>query len=71
MNETIALYCMIVLGGTRSIPGIMLGVLLLQVLPEVLRAYSVYRMLIYGFALALLAIFRPASLISSGAPHRE
>ena len=66
MNETIALYCMIVLGGTRSIPGIMLGVLLLQVLPEVLRAYSVYRMLIYGFALALLAIFRPQGLISSG-----
>lgn len=66
MNETIVLYCMIVLGGTRSIPGIMLGVLLLQVLPEVLRAYSVYRMLIYGFALVLLAIFRPQGLIGTG-----
>lgn len=66
MNETIALYCMIVLGGARSIPGIMLGVLLLQVLPEVLRAYSVYRMLIYGFALALLAIFRPQGLVHTG-----
>lgn len=66
MTETIALYCMIVLGGARSIPGIMLGVLLLQVLPEVLRAYSVYRMLIYGFALALLAIFRPQGLVGTG-----
>ena len=66
MSETIALYCMLVLGGTRSVPGIMLGVLLLQVLPEVLRAYSVYRMLIYGFALVLLAIFRPQGLIATG-----
>lgn len=66
MNETIALYCMIVLGGARSMPGIMLGVLLLQVLPEMLRAYSVYRMLIYGFALALLAIFRPQGLVDTG-----
>ncbi|NMB44816.1 MAG: ATP-binding cassette domain-containing protein [Firmicutes bacterium] len=66
MNETIVLYCMIVLGGARSVPGIMLGVLLLQVLPEALRAYSVYRMLIYGFALALLAIFRPQGLIGIG-----
>ena len=66
MTETITLYCMIVLGGVRSVPGIMLGVLLLQVLPEALRAYSVYRMLIYGFALTLLAIFRPQGLVGVG-----
>ncbi|OPZ65116.1 MAG: High-affinity branched-chain amino acid transport ATP-binding protein LivF [Firmicutes bacterium ADurb.Bin506] len=68
MSETIALYCMIILGGTRSIPGIMLGVLLLQSLPELLRAYSVYRMLIYGAALVLLAIFRPQGLFPAGEP---
>ena len=66
MSETIALYCMAILGGIRSIPGIMLGVLILQVLPEVLRAYSIYRMLIYGFALVLLAVFRPQGLIGQG-----
>jgi branched-chain amino acid transport system ATP-binding protein len=66
MSETIALYCMAILGGIRSIPGIMLGVLVLQVLPEVLRAYSIYRMLIYGFALVLLAVFRPQGLIAQG-----
>lgn len=68
MSETIALYCMIILGGTRSIPGIMLGVLALQSLPELLRAYSVYRMLIYGLALVLLAIFRPQGLFPAGEP---
>ncbi len=66
MTELITLYCMVVLGGVRSVPGIMLGVLLLQVLPEALRAYSIYRMLIYGLALVLLAIFRPQGLIGVG-----
>ena len=68
MAETISLYCMIILGGTRSIPGIMLGVLLLQALPELLRAYSVYRMLIYGVVLVLLAIFRPQGAFPMGEP---
>ena len=34
----------------------------LVVIPELLRAYSIYRMLIYGFALVLLAIYRPQGL---------
>ena len=68
MSETISLYCMMILGGTRSIPGIMLGVLLLHALPEVLREFSVYRMLIYGFVLVLLAIFRPQGLFPQGEP---
>ncbi|MEA4884185.1 MAG: branched-chain amino acid ABC transporter ATP-binding protein/permease [Clostridia bacterium] len=66
MSETIALYCMAILGGIRSVPGIMLGVLLLQILPELLRAYSIYRMLIYGFSLVLLAVFRPQGLMAVG-----
>ena len=63
MQETITVYCMVVLGGLRSLPGLMLGVLGLVVIPELLRAYSIYRMLIYGFALVLLAIYRPQGLI--------
>ena len=46
----------------------MLGVLLLHALPEVLREFSVYRMLIYGFVLVLLAIFRPQGLFPQGEP---
>ena len=63
MQETITVYCMVVLGGLRSVPGIMLGVLVLIIIPEMLRAYSVYRMLIYGVALVFLAIYRPQGLI--------
>jgi len=67
MQETITVYCMVVLGGLRSLPGIMLGVLVLVIIPEMLRAYSIYRMLIYGVALVLLAIYRPEGLIPQSA----
>jgi branched-chain amino acid transport system permease protein len=61
--ETIAVYCMVIMGGMRSLPGLAAGVAALVVLPEVLRAYSVYRMLIYGIALVLLVVYRPQGLI--------
>ena len=67
MQETITVYCMVVLGGLRSLSGIMLGVLALIIIPEMLRAYSIYRMLIYGVALVLLAIYRPQGLIPQSA----
>lgn len=63
MAETITVYCMIILGGMRSLPGLVAGTAALVVLPEMLRAYSVYRMLIYGVALVLLVIYRPQGLI--------
>ncbi|MEW6229018.1 MAG: ATP-binding cassette domain-containing protein, partial [Bacillota bacterium] len=66
MTETIAVYCMIILGGMRSLPGVMVGPLVLVILPELLRAYSVYRMLIYGVALVLLVVYRPQGLLPAG-----
>ena len=63
MAETITVYCMIILGGLCSLPGLVMGAASLVVLPELLRAYSVYRMLIYGIALVLLVVYRPGGLI--------
>jgi len=63
MTETITVYCMIILGGLRSLPGLVAGTAALVMLPELLRAYSVYRMLIYGVALVLLVVYRPQGLI--------
>jgi branched-chain amino acid transport system permease protein len=34
-------------------------------LPEYFRAFSEYRMLIFGLVLVLMMVFRPAGLISS------
>jgi ABC-type branched-subunit amino acid transport system ATPase component/ABC-type branched-subunit amino acid transport system permease subunit len=62
MAETVSLYCMIILGGVRNLPGILVGVVALVVIPELLRGLTVYRMLIYGVTLVFLAVFRQQGL---------
>ena len=61
--ESAMVLCMVVLGGMGSIPGIILGVLALIALPEVLRDFESYRMLIFGSTMIIMMLFRPAGLI--------
>ena len=53
---------MVVLGGMGSMTGSVLTAILLSVIPEALRAFSQYRMLIYSIILVLMMIFRPIGL---------
>jgi branched-chain amino acid transport system permease protein len=84
--ESIMILCMIVLGGMGYIPGVILGAVLLTVLPEALRYVGdfqratlghVYvdpadlRMLLFGLALVLMMLFRPAGLMPSNRRKRE
>lgn len=64
--ESVLILCMVVLGGMGSIPGIILGALLLIALPEVFRDFQDYRMLAFGAALVVMMIFRPQGLLGSG-----
>ncbi len=61
--ESAMVLCMVVLGGMGSIPGIILGVAALIVLPEVFREFELYRMLVFGLAMVVMMLFRPAGLI--------
>ncbi len=63
LNELITLYCMVILGGAGNPKGTFLGVAVLVVVPELLRGYSVYRMLIYGLVLVVLMLVRPLGLL--------
>ncbi len=54
---------MVVLGGMGSITGVVLAALLLSLMPEYLRAFSEYRMLIFGMVMVLMMIFRPQGVI--------
>jgi branched-chain amino acid transport system permease protein len=63
--ESVMILCMVVLGGMGSIPGIILGALLLIALPEVFRDFQDYRMLAFGAALVLMMIFRPQGLLGA------
>ena len=67
--ETVIVLSMVVLGGMGSIPGVILGAALLIILPEVLRGFQDYRMLVFGGAMVLMMVFRPQGLI--GNPRRK
>lgn len=55
---------MVVLGGMGSISGVIIAAIILILAPEYLRAFSEYRMLIFGAIMVVMMIFRPQGLIS-------
>jgi len=86
LMESIMILCMIVLGGMGHIPGVIFGALLLTLLPEALRYTGdlqrnllgqIYvdpadlRMLLFGVALVMVMLYRPAGLIPSARRRQE
>ena len=85
--ESIMVLSMVVLGGMGNIWGVILGALLLSFVPELLRYTveplqrslfgklivepEVIRMLLFGLALMLMMLFRPAGLWPSKVRKRE
>ncbi|MEJ2641079.1 MAG: branched-chain amino acid ABC transporter permease [Desulfosarcinaceae bacterium] len=63
--ESIIILCVVVLGGMGSIVGVICGAAILILLPEYLRAFSEYRMLIFGVVLVMMMVFRPGGIISA------
>lgn len=62
--ESAIILSVVVLGGMGSIVGVIVGAMILILLPEYLRAFSDYRMLLFGATLTLMMVFRPQGLIS-------
>jgi len=63
--ESVIILCMVVLGGMGSVRGVILGASLLVILPEVMRQFALYRMLIFGAAMVVMMVLRPQGLIAS------
>lgn len=61
----------IVLGGMGSIPGVVLGSFALVGLPELLREFEEFRLLIYGGVLVALMILKPEGLLPEVRRRRE
>ncbi|MDY2981008.1 MAG: branched-chain amino acid ABC transporter permease [Fusobacterium sp.] len=61
-NYSINILTMVVLGGMGSFTGSILSAIALTILPEILRGFSDYRMIIYSLLLILTMIFRPTGL---------
>jgi branched-chain amino acid transport system permease protein len=84
--DSIMILCMVVLGGMGNVSGVVLGAILLTALPEALRYVgplqqalvgrvivepSDLRMLLFGLALVLMMLLRPAGLWPSRLRQRE
>ncbi|MBU0480228.1 MAG: branched-chain amino acid ABC transporter permease [Proteobacteria bacterium] len=61
--ESAIILSIVVLGGMGSIAGVVIGALVLVLLPEYLRAFADYRMLIFGAIMVVMMIFRPQGII--------
>ena len=62
--ESAMILSMVVLGGMGSIAGVVIAALILILAPEYLRAFSDYRMLLFGAIMVIMMLFRPQGLIS-------
>jgi branched-chain amino acid transport system permease protein len=87
LNESVMVLAMVVLGGMGNIWGVVLGAVLLSFVPEVLRYTvgpvqltlfgkmwiepEVLRMLLFGFAMVAMMLFRPAGILPSALRKRE
>ncbi|HTL76872.1 MAG TPA: ABC transporter ATP-binding protein [Casimicrobiaceae bacterium] len=85
--ESIMVLAMVVLGGMGNVFGVIVGALLLSFVPEILRYTvgpvqnalfgrtlidpEVIRMLLFGLALVLMMLFRPAGVLPSAVRKRE
>jgi branched-chain amino acid transport system permease protein len=68
---SINVVCVIIVGGMGSIPGVIVGSIALVGLPELLREFSEYRLLVYGAALVAMMLLKPEGLWPEKVRRRE
>jgi branched-chain amino acid transport system permease protein len=68
---SINILCVIIVGGMGSIPGVVVGAMALVGLPELLREFAEYRLLVYGAVLVAMMLLRPEGLWPEAVRRRE
>lgn len=68
---SINVLAIIIVGGLGSLPGVILGAFVLVGLPELLREFEEYRLLMYGVLLIVMMLVRPEGLWPSAVRKRE
>lgn len=64
--ESVVMFTLIIMGGSGSIPGVILGAFLIIGLPEIFREFKDARMLVFGGAMVVMMIFRTQGILP---PH--
>lgn len=61
--ESVVMFAIVILGGSGSIPGVLLGAVLFVGLPEAFRDFADARMLIFGAAMVVMMIVRTEGIL--------
>lgn len=62
-NFSVELVTMVIIGGLASIYGSILGAALLTMLPELLRTFQDYDIIVYGLLLVVMTMYMPGGLV--------
>ena len=65
-TESVTLFAIVLVGGQASIPGVLLGTVLMFVVPQVFRGLAQYRYLVFGFAMIVVMVLRPQGIWPRG-----
>ncbi len=68
--KSIDIVVMVILGGMGRTAGVIIAAIVLTLLPEFLRGFAEYRMIIYALLIILLMILRPQGLFGFGKSKR-
>jgi branched-chain amino acid transport system permease protein len=68
---SITALAVVIIGGMGSIPGVIVGTMLLIGLPGLLDEFEEYKLLVYGAALILVMVLRPQGLVPNVRRMRE
>ncbi len=71
LMASINILCLIILGGLGNQYGVIIGALALIALPDLLRGFSDYRMLIFGILLVVMMIVKPDGFLPRLPPRLE
>ena len=67
--ESVVIFLMVILGGSGSIPGVMVGAAIVVLMPEVFRDLATARMLVFGLVMMVMMVVRPQGLLPWRAPR--
>lgn len=60
--QSVLFFAIVIVGGS-SVPGVLLGVFVMFVLPEIFREFATWRFFIFGFAMIAAMILRPRGIV--------
>lgn len=63
--RSVEILVIVVLGGMGSLTGSIVAAIVLTIMPEALRSFADYRLLLYSFMLVVMMIFRPEGLFGT------